>query len=119
NKVETDNVTAIVEKHSGDNINVAEGGFSYTITGLENNDLGNYTFEGVSNITSQAFNIIPATLTVEGKEGATLSREYDGNTTAANSFLTADFLTVTGNAPSDDIYAMLNATVAAEKTILN
>ena len=119
NKVETDNVTAIVEKHSGDNINVAEGGFAFTIIGLENNDLDNYTIDGAENLISQAFNIIPATLTVEGKEGATLSREYDGNTTAANSFLTADFLTVTGNAPSDDIYAMLNATVAAEKTILN
>ena len=119
NKVETDNVTAIVEKHSGDNINVAEGGFAFTIIGLENNDLDNYTIDGAENLISQAFNIIPATLTVEGKEGATLSREYDGNTTAANSFLTADLLTVTGNAPSDDIYAMLNATVAAEKTILN
>lgn len=119
NKVETDNVTAIVEKHSGDNINVAEGGFAFTITGLENNELGNYTIDGAENLTSQAFYISPATLTVAEKEGATLSREYDGNTTAANSFLTADFLTVTGNAPSDDIYAMLNATVAAEKTILN
>ncbi len=119
NKVETDNVTAIVEKHSGDNINVAEGGFAFTITGLENNEPGNYTIDGAENLTSQAFYIRPATLTVVEKEGATLSREYDGNTTAANSFLTADFLTVTGNAPSDDIYAMLTATVGENKAILN
>lgn len=65
NKVETDNVTAIVEKHSGDNINVAEGGFAFTITGLENNELGNYTIDGAENLTSQAFYISPATLTVE------------------------------------------------------
>ena len=119
NKVETDNVTAIVEKHSGDNINVAEGGFSYTITGLENNDLGNYTFEGVSNITSQAFNIIPATLTVEGKEGATLSREYDGNTTAANSFLTEKYVTITGGVSGENIYGMLNASLTEGGEIKN
>ena len=118
NKVGADEVTATVEL-SGNNINVTADGFTYTVTALAGAAAGNYTIEGAANLISDVKTITPATLTVEGKEGATLSREYDGNTTAANSFLTADFLTVTGNAPSDDIYAMLNATVAAEKTILN
>ena len=92
------------------------GNYTIIITlNAEAQGSGNYTIEGGS--ATVTYTVTPATLTVAANEGATLSRDYDGNTTEANSFLTADFLTVTGNVPSDNIYAMLNAAVADDKTI--
>ncbi len=92
---------------------------SYTATVSKTAVEGAYANYTLASDATQEFTIAQATLTLTEKEGATLSRAYDGNTTEANSFLTADFLTVTGNAPSDNIYAMLTATVADGKTIKN
>ena len=71
NKVETDNVTAIVKKHSGDNINVTDDGFTYSVTALAGAAAENYTIKGVENI-AVTYKILPATLTVaEGVATAT------------------------------------------------
>lgn len=75
NKVEPDEVNATVEL-DGNNIDVTEEGFTYTVTGLTGAAAANYTIEGVENLTSKTQYIVRATLTIqfEGISGL----EYTG-----------------------------------------
>ena len=75
NKVGQDEVNATVEL-SGENVNVTESGFTYTVTGLEGTAAENYTIVGAENLTSEPQYISRATLTVQF-EGIT-DLEYTG-----------------------------------------
>lgn len=68
----------------------------------------------------KTFTIEKATLTLTAAEGATLSRDYDGNTTEASTFVSDAYVTVGGYVDVDgSVYDLLTATVAENKTIKN
>ena len=112
NKVGQDEVNATVEL-SGENVNVTESGFTYTVTGLEGTAAENYTIDGAENLTSEPQYIARATLTVqfEGISGL----EYTG---AAHT-VTA---TATGWQNSENYDSTLNGLITiggADTQVLN
>lgn len=112
NRVGEDVVNATVQL-SGDNVNVTEEGFTYTVTGLTGTAEANYTIVGADNLTSKTQHISRATLTVEFKGISGL--EYTG---AAHP-VTA---TATGWQNSEDYNSTLNGLITiggADTQVLN
>ena len=119
NKVGQDDVTVIVQRGSGNNVNVTAEGFTFTATGLTGAAEANYTIDGASNLTSDVKTITPATLNITQTAEETLTRSYDGTTTEATSFLTEKYVTITGGVSGENIYGMLNAEIAEGGEIKN
>ena len=104
NRVGEDEVNATVEL-DGNNIDVTEEGFTYTVTGLTGAAAANYTIEGVENLTSKTQYISRAILTVQF-EGIT-DLEYTG----AEHTVTA---TATGWQNSEDYNSTLNGLITID-----
>ena len=94
------------------------GSYTATITKAQIEEKNtNYTLAAES--VTQEFTISPATLTLTQKEGAQLSRVYDGTATEAGAFVSADYFTVSGYIDDGDEYALFTAAVAEGLTIQN
>ena len=120
NKVESDEVNVTVSLTEGaHNVNVTAEGFTYTATGLTGAAAGNYTIEGAANLISDVKTITPATLNITQTAEETLTRPYDGTTTGATSFLTEQYVTITGGVSGENIYGMLNASLTEGDEIKN
>ena len=78
--------------------------------------LGNYT---LAQDASVDFTVAPATLTLTQKEGAQLSRVYDGTATEAGAFVSETYFTVSGYMDDGDEYALFTAAADGGAVILN
>ena len=97
---------------------VNAGSYTATITKAQIKESNaNYTLAAES--ATQEFTISPATLTLTQKEGAQLSRVYDGTATEAGAFVSADYFTVSGYMDDGNVYALFTAAVAEGLTIQN
>ena len=97
---------------------VNAGSYTATITKAQIEEKNaNYTLAAES--ATQEFTISPATLTLTQKDGAQLSRVYDGTATEARAFVSADYFTVSGYVDGGDEYALFTVAVAEELTIQN
>lgn len=97
---------------------VNAGSYTATITKAQIEEQNaNYTLAAES--ATQEFTISPATLTLTQKEGAQLSRVYDGTATEAGAFVSADYFTVSGYVDGGNVYALFTAAVAEGLTIQN
>ena len=97
---------------------VNAGSYTATITKAQIKELNdNYTLAEES--ATQEFTISPATLTLTPKEGAQLSRVYDGTATEASAFVSETYFTVSDYMDDGDVYALFTAAVAEELTIQN
>ncbi len=97
---------------------VNAGSYTATITKAQIKESNaNYTLAAES--ATQEFTISPATLTLTQKEGAQLSRVYDGTVTEAGAFVSADYFTVSGYMDDGNVYALFTAAVAEGLTIQN
>ena len=128
-------LTATADFVSGENIEDLNSLIAYTgnVTGGKAINAGSYTAtitkaqieEQNANYTlaaesaTQEFTISPATLTLTQKEGAQLSRVYDGTATEAGAFVSADYFTVSGYVDGGNVYALFTAAVAEGLTIQN
>lgn len=104
NRVGEDVVNATVQL-SGNNVNVTEAGFTYTVNGLTGAAAENYTIEGAENLTSETQHISRATLTVqfEGISGL----EYTGTEYTVTA-------TATGWQNSEDYNSTLNGLITID-----
>ena len=104
NRVGEDVVNATVEL-DGNNVNVTEEGFTYTVTGLKGAAEANYTIVGADNLTSKTQYISRATLTVqfEGISGL----EYTGTAHTVTA-------TATGWQNSEDYNSTLNGLITID-----
>ena len=97
---------------------VNAGSYTATITKAQIEEKNaNYTLAAES--VTQEFTISRATLTLTQKEGAQLSRVYDGTVTEAGAFVSADYFTVSGYVDGGNVYALFTAAVAEGLTIQN
>ena len=97
---------------------VNAGSYTATITKAQiEKSNANYTLAAES--ATQEFTISPATLTLTQKEGAQLSRVYDGTATEAGAFVSETYFTVSGYVDGGDEYALFTAAVAEGLTIQN
>ena len=98
---------------------VNAGSYTATITKAQIEEKNaNYTLAEES--ATQEFTISPATLTLTQKEGAQLSRVYDGTATEASAFVSADYFTVSGGyVDGGNVYALFTAAVEEGLTIQN
>lgn len=128
-------LTATADFVSGENIEDLNSLIAYTgnVTGGKAINAGSYTatitkaqiVEQNANYTlaaesvTQEFTISRATLTLTQKDGAQLSRVYDGNATEAGAFVSETYFTVNGYVDGGNEYALFTAAVAEGLTIQN
>ena len=97
---------------------VNAGSYTATITKAQIEEKNaNYTLAEES--ATQEFTISPATLTLTPKEGAQLSRVYDGTATEAGAFVSETYFTVSGYMDDGDEYALFTAAADGGAVILN
>lgn len=97
---------------------VNAGSYTATITKAQIEEKNaNYTLAEES--ATQEFTISRATLTLTPKEGAQLSRVYDGTATEAGAFVSETYFTVSGYMDDGDEYALFTAAADGGAVILN
>ena len=97
---------------------VNAGSYTATITKAQiEKSNANYTLAAES--ATHEFTISPATLTLTQKEGAQLSRVYDGTVTEAGAFVSEAYFTVSGYVDGGNVYTLFTAAVAEGLTIQN
>ena len=97
---------------------VNAGSYTATITKAQIEEKNaNYTLAEES--ATQEFTISRATLTLTQKEGAQLSRVYDGTATEASAFVSETYFTVSDYMDGGNVYALFTAAVAEGLTIQN